>query len=305
VFDVYFRLSLPAGAVGRPEVQSFLRLSADRSALAAALRRLAAETGPGQPGTRGRAMVERLGDHLGDIPDSDIPEVAGALFDVGDELMRAEPEGGPLWTTVDLLLLNRAYRLLRRLKDQDSRFRALREALQGCTSTYTPVDLIATLGQEMSGTSDHPPDPPEQWTVTADQLGSLQQQGLEAIRAAEREGRLLDVPRLLSILRRWQEWGGGEEPRAFATRQVETALGLANFITACARRVSFWSANDRVASHRLVVRLRDVTYFIGDPEGLQHRAAALVAKPPPWLADKMRGALEAFARAKPGDVDEN
>ena len=87
VFDTYFRLSVPTGALSKAEIDAILALGGDAEAFGSALLGLSKE--PGLVGsTKVKAFLERLEDYTKDgVPDDHIESVLQALYDVADELI--------------------------------------------------------------------------------------------------------------------------------------------------------------------------------------------------------------------------
>jgi len=115
VFPIYFRLTVPLGAVRRNEIMALLSLAASPTDFGDALVRAKEEKRPDGL-SKARVLLERLMDHVEkDITDEHIPLVIQALFNIGDSLIDPADERGAF----DFGNISRAsrpvYHLLKRL----------------------------------------------------------------------------------------------------------------------------------------------------------------------------------------------
>lgn len=88
------------------------------------------------------------------------------------------------------------------------------------------IHEIAVLGQEHGKNSGDKNTPAERRVVTPEHLEELEQIGLRRIHQLVTEKKLLEQPKLLSILYRWKDWSTPEEPHEWAMQQARVDEGL-------------------------------------------------------------------------------
>jgi predicted KAP-like P-loop ATPase len=213
---VYFRLALPLGDIARAELESLAAPSASPAQFGQSLLDLLHQK---RPDGRSRVCqaLEQLCDSSASIfPPEYIPGALEALFDVGDELIRANDSAG-VWPEISnrhrvsrltLLLLGRL--------GAEERFKIVKQQVSTGKALSTMVVIVSVLGAQHGKPPDQPL-PEELRLLGADELSILE--GLAATRIAdaaqkslrgESESGILDTPEFATLLYRWKEWGGEE-----------------------------------------------------------------------------------------------
>ena len=178
---VYFRLALPMGDIARAELENLAILSSSPGQFGEGLLNLLRQKRPD-----GRSRVSQALDQLCDssasiCPQQHIPGTLEALFDVGDEMIRANDSTG-LWleisnrhriTRLTLLLLGRL--------GATERFEILKKYVSTGKALSTMVVIVSVLGAQ-HGKPPNQPLPAEQRLLGADELSFLE--GLAATRIA-------------------------------------------------------------------------------------------------------------------------
>ncbi|NPW37091.1 KAP family P-loop NTPase fold protein [Pseudomonas aeruginosa] len=218
VFPIYFRLTIPLGAIRRSEMMALLNLAASPSDFGNALVQAKEERRPDGM-SKARALLERLMDHVEkDIPDAHIPAVIHALFDAGDALIDPADERGMF----DFGNVSRAsrpvYHLLKRLS-ADQRADVLEEAMRAGSAVAVQSWLLKALDEEVTKAQ-------ETTLLTADEVTRLKSVWLERIRVLAGESGFMDHPELPRLLATWKHWADSTEVRTWCDRVTTSDEGL-------------------------------------------------------------------------------
>ncbi|ERW81700.1 TPA: AAA family ATPase [Pseudomonas aeruginosa] len=222
VFPIYFRLTVPLGAIRRSEMIRLLSLTASPSDFGNALVQAKEERRP--DGTsKARALLERLMDHVEkDIPNTDIPAVIQALFDVGDALIDPADERGMF----DFGNVSRAsrpvYHLLKRLS-LNQRADVLEAAMRAGSAVAVQSWLLKALEEEVSKEQ-------ETTLLTTDEITRLKSIWLEQVRALSNEPSFMSHPQLPRLLATWKNWSDRTEVRAWCDRATSSDEGLLSLL---------------------------------------------------------------------------
>lgn len=222
VFPIYFRLTVPPGAIRRSEMMALLNLAGSPADFGKALVQAKDERRP--DGTsKARALLERLIDHVEkDIPDENIPAVIQALFDAGDALIDPADERNMF----DFGNVSRAsrpvYHLLKRLS-ADQRADVLEAAMRAGSAVAVQSRLLKALEEEVSKAQ-------EATLLTAEEVTRLKSVWLERVRALSSEPSFMEHPQLPRLLATWKSEAGSTEVRAWCDRVTTSDEGLLNLL---------------------------------------------------------------------------
>jgi len=225
VFPIYFRLTVPPGAIRRSEMLTLLNLAASPSDFGNALVQAKEERRPDGM-SKARALLERLMDHVEkDIPDAQISSVIQALFDVGDALIDSRDERGMF----DFGNVSRAsrpvYHLLKRLT-VDQRVAVLEAAIRSGSAVAVQLWLLQALDEAVTKAMESS----ESTLLGADEVERLKAAWLDRVRTMSGEANFLlhpELPRLLAI---WRRWANDAEVRAWCDRTTASDEGLLSFL---------------------------------------------------------------------------
>ena len=226
VFPIYFRLTVPPGAVSRSEMTALLALAGAPVDFGNALVQAMKEKRPDGL-SKARALLERLMDHVEkDIPDTQIPTVIQALLNVGDALNDPADERGMF----DLGNVSRAsrpvYHLLKRV-GADQRAGVLERAIQSGNAVAVQLWLLQALDKEVTKAKDSG----EATLLTADEVERLKSVWLDRVRTLSGEMSFVRYPELPRLLAAWQRWTSETEVRTWCDRATVSDEGLLNFLT--------------------------------------------------------------------------
>lgn len=222
VFPIYFRLTVPTGAIRRGEMVALLSLAASPADFGNALIQAKEERRPDGM-SKARALLERLMDHVEkDIPDAHIPAVIQALFDAGDALIDPADERGMF----DFGNVSRAsrpvYHLLKRLS-ADRRADVLEAAIRAGSAVAVQSWLLKALDEEITKAQ-------QTTLLTADEVTRLKSVWLERIRVLAGESGFMGHPELPRLLATWKHWGDDTEVRAWCDRVTTSDDGLLDLL---------------------------------------------------------------------------
>src|SRR3990167_5909684 len=223
-FDTYFRLSMTTGFIPESEFKTILSFAADEKSFTQALVQLNQDN-------RILKFLDLLdGTTVNRIPLKHISNVVSALIDNGD--LFPEGESSPLSLNTPMRIHRIIHRLLKRFDKPEERFAVLQEATQKSTkSLYILTHELAIQGQEHSEYSDFYL-PVEFRDLTPQQLQSLQQLAIKRIEFWASINRLVEHPKLLSLLYTWQAWGNEDDCKQQIAKMVATDRGLIAFLLA-------------------------------------------------------------------------
>lgn len=220
-FPIYFRLTVPLGAVRRNEMVALLRLAASPAEFGDALVGAKAVRRPDGL-SKARALLERLMDHVEkDIVDDHIPLVIQSLFNIGDELIDPADERGAF----DFGNVSRAsrpvYHLLKRLP-VSRRADVLDAAIKAGRAIAVQSWLLRSVDEEVAKAKEST----ETTLLSADEVTQLKATWLDRVRAISGETSFMDHPELPRLLAVWRQWGDGAEVRTWCDRATVSDDGL-------------------------------------------------------------------------------
>lgn len=225
VFPIYFRLTVPPGAVRRSEMMALLNLAGAPADFGDALVRAKEEKRPDGL-SKVRALLERLMDHVEkDVPDAQIPSVIQALLDVGDALIDPADERGMF----DLGNVSRAsrpvYHLLKRV-GADQRAGVLEPAIHSGNAVAVQLWLLQALDEEVTKAEDSG----EATLLTADEVERLKSVWLDRVRTLSGEASFLTHPELPRLLSAWRRWASEAEVRTWCDQATASDEDLLSFL---------------------------------------------------------------------------
>jgi|GEM_PF-197641 len=224
IFPIYFRLAVPQGNIHRSEITALLALAGSPIEFGQALIRTKAERHPDGL-SKIWALLERLADHIQDIPDEHIPTVIQALFDVGDELLDPADKLYMLGPGNILRASRPVQHLLKRVP-ADQRVDILKEAITSGSAIAVQAGLLRKLEDEVTNANEST----ETTLLSDDGVVQLKTVWLDKLHALSSENSLMDHPELSWLLDTWQSWDGEAAVRAWCERVVSTDNGLLAFL---------------------------------------------------------------------------
>jgi len=273
-FPVFFRLSLPTGEVPESEMVAAIASASTKAGFAETLL---------QQLKAGRSVrfVERLMDYTEErVPIEHVPNVVAALMDFGDRL--PEGSGGGLFERDTSMQIMRVfYQLLKRYKSQEERFSVLRNAIDGATeSIYTLVREVGLQAQAHGERTlkGERLEPVETREVGPEHLATLKTLAATKIEEWANGGKLLEHPKLASILYSWRAFDVEADPKvlAFVRQTIDTDAGLLAMVCAFEQRSFVQRGSDRVGTTRYTIDLKGLTDFF-DVEELGIRVRSIFA----------------------------
>lgn len=296
IFPLYFQLAVEEGAMTLAEVRSILAMAGDRQAFTGEIERLANELKPDGQTSRVYEFLSYLEDLASDselLPRERMPSIVQALYDAGDNLLKAKLPNGMFDVPKEWRLDFVIYALLVQLSGQQERYQVLRDAFTQTRSIQMIANGISFLGQEY-GKFGAGPHTRADKIVSEEHLAELEKVALKRIEQAECEGTLGVAPNLLRILYVWEGLAGSaEQPRRFVSSLVQSDHGMTSFLSSCLQQVFSHGMSDRVAQSRWVISIPTVQKWI-DPHQLKDKAQSLLQRQAHWLADEDKLALETF-----------
>ena len=240
VFPIYFRLSVPLGAVSRSEMMALLDLAGAPADFGDALVR-AREDRRHDGLSKARALLERLMDHVEkDIPDANISYVIQALLNVGDALIDPADERGMFDLDNDFRASRMVYHLLKRVA-ADQRAGMLEPAIRSGNAVAVQLKLLKALNEVVTKSKGSGEDT----LLAADDIERLKAVWLDRVRKLSSEASFLDHPELPRLLAAWRHWASEAEVRAWCGRTIASDEDLLMFLARFLQHVSSGTVGDR------------------------------------------------------------
>lgn len=223
-FDIYFRSTVSTGYISKEEMGALLKLSSDTQGFGLALLRLNQDN-------RILKFLDLLdGGEAYHIPVQHIEHVICALLDSGDFF----PEGEN--TALSFNTYMRIHRIFQQLlwhfPSSEQRFKIFYKAIkETVNSIYIIIHELSVQQRAHMETEDtYLPEAHRDFTTV--ELNELKVAAVNRIIAWAELGRLVEHPKLLSILLAWSEWGDEEECRQYIIKMTQEDKGLLAFLLA-------------------------------------------------------------------------
>jgi predicted KAP-like P-loop ATPase len=210
-FPVYFGLSIPTGDISESEKKLAFSLANDPGAFGEKLVEFANQIRPDGT-TKVRKFLDELADYARELlPIQNAPSVIGALFDIGDDLLKIEDQARGMLDFGNDMRIGRVVRQLLLSLQQPQGFEVLINSISKGAAISTMVHVVGVMGIQHGKYSGDAPKPLEERLVNPEQLQQLENAVAAKIRGAVSKGTLLATPSLPVVLYRWQDWTGRDE----------------------------------------------------------------------------------------------
>jgi len=287
VFDYYFQLAVPPGAMSNAEFARILGVAIDPHRFAGALKQLRNERQPdGTP--RLSVFLDRLLEYVSDQPvDAFAEPVICTILNVGDQLYDPLENTGFYDLGGDERQLRfLLHHLLRRVDDQGRRYDILKGACEAGAAVSLMVGFVRDLEESHKKATGDILLPVEQ----TEELRSLM---VKKIKDSAKSGTLTTTPLLPGVLSLWARWEGEDGPKDYAQELIRNDPGFVRLVLSFLRRVISGGIGDRVARTIWRVHVDSLVNLTdSDPEELQRRAEGILDMSPDWIDERMRLALQ-------------
>lgn len=289
LFDIYFRLSLPAGVVSASDVEDMLRRACDASAFGTRMVELSQvhdESGL----SKARGMLERLMDYVDSgIGERAIGPIVDAFLQVGDDLLR--PEDGRVGSFDignEVRVVRLAYHLVRRLPEEQ-RPPLLLQAFEQGRALYCMSYLLSSLHGASDGIERAQRGPVIDESV-AQRLTDI---WLAKIRAMAATGALLRYPQAARLIRDWRAWGTEDEAVKWWRQVASADDGLIQLVALYQWEATSYGLGDYAARRTLRLDPRNIEPYTAREE-VAPRLRRLIAQGD--VGAEWRPAVEQYLR---------
>lgn len=269
-FDAYFRLSLQPSEIPSSEFEVLLTLAANEETFDHALARL------NQDDRMIKFLDQLDSDVIKQLPQENIPSIINALLDDGDLF----PQGvsGPLSLDSPMRIHRIIHRLLRRIDQTEKRFLLMQNAIAKATkSIYIIVHELREQAREHQE-EENVFLPLQFRDLTPEQLESLRKLTANRIEWWAKTDRLINHPRLLSLLYAWRDWGNEADCRRFVEETITSDRGLLVFLMATLDKAITQAMTEYQKNSLWEKYLEDIEAFIS-PHQLENHAKILFEDP--------------------------
>ena len=254
-FDLYFTLCLPQGKLSRREMSGILSRASSHPAFTRELKSLVKNN-------KIDSFIDRLlfdyvqerdEDMANAVPEENIPNIINGLVNIGDII----PEND-ITSVISQSLVFATCGLLRQISYTD-RYIALKQAINnGDNNLYTTAHMICCQGK----IDEKAKEEDEELTLLPEQLDDLKKSACEKIQQWADDGRLARHKELELIISYWEQWGGINEAKRFATKLTGTNDGLISFITHFTRKPRNSSISDYVRSTQCNISVNSIGRYV-------------------------------------------
>lgn len=296
IFDTYFKLFIPKDGMSLREIERILSTGNDIEAFSSELLKLNQDN-------KIIRFLERMEDYTReDIPEGNIVPIINTLMDVGDIF----PEGsrGFFATDTPMRILRLFYQLSHRYQEHEKRFKIFADAIKNTKkSLYTIVNEIGVQCQQHGKYGfKEKPEPPENTTVSSDQLDELVSLALRKIEERAETGKLAEHGHLLSILFMWHRWNDPAHVSDYVQSLIKNDNGLIEFIKHFLSDVRSHGMTDYVESVSWRINLESVETFVQLDE-VDKRLREIQSTPQyNDLEDKKKLAIKTFIDTRDGKI---
>lgn len=273
VFPAYFRLSLPAGAVARADIDELLAAASSAEAFAGSLRR-ALEQKTARGTSKARALLERLLDHVPDaLSAAHVRPVIDAMLDMGDELLiSTERLPGEFDFGNESRVARLAYHLLKKV-DQAERAEVISSALTKGRALRCGQYLLRALENEVEKEAKGEDGPA---LVRAGDVEGMKSTWRARLEVLADTPEFIDHPSLPALLSGWRHWGGEPQATEWWAMNASTDEGLTKLIAAFQSKSTSHAFGDHAVRINLRVNPKGIAPY-GDVHAMAERLQALLA----------------------------
>lgn len=299
IFQAYFRLSLPPGAVSRADIDALLAAAPEPKAFADILRAAKDQKVPNGL-SKARALLERLMDFVPEEMQAEHAQpVINALFQVGDELLLASDEGGGFFGSGNEVRVARiAFHLLKKVEGPQ-RFSLLKSAFADAAALRCSQRLLRWLAEAAEkGEGDA--------LLTKESTDALMPVWVERVELFAASPEFINRPALGSLLSGWRHWGDESKVKAWTQQAAATGDGLLKLIDALSYEVRTQGFGDHAVHTYRRVKPKTVESYLA-PEAAAERVRAMLAANavPEKHLEVAKEYVRAWDAFKAGVVDED
>jgi len=302
IFQAYFRLSLPAGAVSRADLEALLASAMQPESFAAQLRAAKEQKLPAGT-SKVRAILDRLQDY---VPVHMKPQharpVTTALLQVGDELIIPGDDGGGFFSSGNEVSIARLiYHLLKKV-DVAERIDILSSALLQARALRCSQRLLGSLKDEAAKAVPGEVDP----HIPQDGVDALLVLWVERVETLSAAPDFIDTPAVGAILSGWSHFGPEGHATAWCQQTAQSDLGLMKLIQGFSYQVRTQGFGDfSVKTYRRVQPSTVEKYLAVDPSAERVRALLEANAVPAAYLETANAFVEAWKRHKAGLPEED
>lgn len=267
IFQTYFKLSLPQGAVSRADIDALLAATPSSKSFAALLEK-AADVKDANGISKVPALLDRFVDYVpDDVKPADAPTVIAGLFKVGDELLSLTDRDPGMFGFGNEQRIGRIVYLLLKKLEPARRTPLLINALDHADALQCGQYLIVSLAQEAEKADKGEGES----TVSTAETQALKAAWCVRVKQLAANADFIDRPSVAWLVNDWRKWGDPAEATAWWQAAVASDEGLLQLIASLATESRSQSANDLVWKTHLHVDPRVI-----EPYGDVHTLAARV-----------------------------
>jgi len=217
-FDTYFMFSIPENEISKTEFNSILSKTENLDSFKEVLKKLNEDKKITQ-------FLIKLMDYTDEIPSTNIGNIIYSFIELGDNFLEGYTGLGinnsiRITWIVDLLL--------KRLDNQDEKFKILKDAILKSNSLYITILIIYDRDYEHQ---QKDLDEDVEVTIDNNQLDELKEITCGKIEYLANKGNLIKNKNLKTLLEFWKENGIEEEVTKFVNSSIETDSELIDFLT--------------------------------------------------------------------------
>ena len=278
VFDRYFFLGVPPGALSEAEFLATMSLLPDAGAFGNKLKEFASET-PANGINRARTLLERLKNAEQEVVQEEyIEPFLRVMYSIGNEIViESDARGSSLRN--DELIRRVTTKVLKQLHTQNDRFNLLQRIFLEAEALFTLAFHVHHFEQERNQN----PGLEVACTIGSDHLNQLKSLVAECLRNAARDDSLRRIPFLGFVLHRYADWASDAEVEEYVSKLIQSDDGLCDFLMGF-----LWEEG---------INPEGMNRFCPALEEWVPRCKKILETSPEWLTERHREALNLYVKS--------
>jgi len=276
-FDKYFLFGIPKGEISEFEFNIILKNTNNRKEFLDNLYDL-----------KKRDLIikffNRLRDYINDIPEQNIFNTIGAIFDISDELDCKWNDTLISYLSFNIKsLLERIPNLIysRFIKQKNPAFINIITSIEYIFGIYFQIssectfqDHLNVIIKQLINTSsglylliyifsqlDPKMDEEKRWNITENDFKQIKHMLLAKINDYNKNGILENSPNLLPIIYYWTKWSDIEQPKNYVKKLISTDKGLIKFLTSCLQVSYSGGSMDYITEEKWYIKNEEIEKY--------------------------------------------
>jgi len=219
IFDKYFSLSIRSTTLSEVSIKELLNSLNDEVVFNKKMEELKKDD-------KIRLILDRLPDHLEELDENQKKNLLINIFNFL-ETVEDKRRGAFDLQDTETLTLRLSYQVLKTI-NSDKQKNFLETIMKSAKAIYPPIYLLAVLNKEFKKQKDK--EGPKEVSLTESEFKALNQIGKRIIEVSAEKNKLQNNNNFVSLLYRWEEWGGKSKVKTFIEILTNSDQGIIKYI---------------------------------------------------------------------------